>query len=57
LSPEWPYAVDQCVERLGEFSRVDEQEVIVTVAADFCNGGTLSFERVFGHKGEENLGA
>jgi hypothetical protein len=42
------------VERLKrEFGRVDEQDVIVKVAADFCNGGAPSFARVFDRKGQE----
>jgi hypothetical protein len=42
------------VERLKrEFGRADEQDVIVTVATDFCNGGAPAFARAISRKGEE----
>ena len=42
------------VERLKrEFGRVDEQDAIVAVLADFCNGGAPSFARVFDRRGQK----
>jgi hypothetical protein len=42
------------VERLKrEYGRADSENVIVTVAADFLNGGAPAFARAFSRKGEE----